>query len=71
MLFTVLFKNPKALEAAINLAAMFIHFHKHSRFVIDLTNKEINQIERVGEKDYNRSRLQKAGINFAHPEQVT
>ena len=71
MLFTVLFKNPRALEAAISLAAMFIHFHKQSEFVIDLTNKEIKYIERMGEEKYNQSRLQEAGVSFAHPEQIT
>ena len=45
MLVTIIHKNPKAIEAAINLAAMFIHFHKHSKFVIDLTKKEIESIK--------------------------
>lgn len=44
-LLTIGVKNPAAIEAAVNLAAMFIHFQKHSRFVIDLTNKEIESIE--------------------------
>jgi radical SAM superfamily enzyme YgiQ (UPF0313 family) len=58
MLFAVLFRNPRAIEPAINLAAMFIHFYKQSKFIIDLTNKEIEYIERLGEKNYNYSRLQ-------------
>ena len=60
MLFTVLFKNPRAIEPAINLAAMFIHLHKQSKFIIDLTNKEIKYIERLGEENYNQPRLQTA-----------
>jgi len=65
MLFTVLFKKPMAIEACVNLAAMFIHFQKHSRFVIDLTNREINFIESYGEEDYNRLMLQ--GCENSHP----
>jgi hypothetical protein len=58
-LFTVLTKNPRAVEPAVSLAAMFIHFHKQSKFVIDLTVKEIQYIERCGEQHDNRSRLLK------------
>jgi radical SAM superfamily enzyme YgiQ (UPF0313 family) len=57
MFFTVLFKNPKAIEWAISLSAMFIHFYKHSNFIINLTNQQINYIERNGEDIYNQSRL--------------
>ena len=44
-LLTVIFINPKAIEATVNLAAMFIHFHKQANFIIDYTNKEIKRIE--------------------------
>jgi len=57
MFFTVLFKNPKAIEWAVSLSAMFIHFYKHSNFIINLTNQQINYIERNGEDIYNQSRL--------------
>jgi radical SAM superfamily enzyme YgiQ (UPF0313 family) len=57
MFFTVLLKNPKALEAAVNLAAMFIHFQEQSQFIIDITNKEIEHIERFGYENYYRSIL--------------
>jgi hypothetical protein len=57
MFFTILFRNPKALEPAVNLAAMFIHFQKQSHFIIDITNKEIEYIERFGEENYNQSVL--------------
>ncbi len=45
MLFIVLLKNPGAIEAAVNLAAMYIHFDKQAGFIIDLTNREISNIE--------------------------
>ena len=62
MLFIVLFKNPKALEWAISLNTMFIHFYKHSKFVIDLTNKQIKHIENSGEETYNHSRFEKTSL---------
>ncbi|NOY07946.1 MAG: B12-binding domain-containing radical SAM protein [Spirochaetes bacterium] len=57
MLFTVLLKNPKAIEAAVNLAAMYLHFNKQAEFSIELTNKEINNIESFGEDKYNKSMI--------------
>jgi len=44
-LITVIFKNPGAVEATVNLAAMYIHFNKQSKYIIDLTNNEIKNIE--------------------------
>ena len=52
-LLTVIFKNPGAIEATVNLAAMFIHFHKMSKFIIDLTTKEIKSIESCGDEKCN------------------
>jgi len=52
-LLTVISKNPKAIEATVNLSAMFIHFHKHSKFIIDLINNEIRSIEKFGAVKYN------------------
>jgi len=43
-LFTVIVKNLRAIEATVNLAAMFIHFHKMSKFIIEYTNKEIERV---------------------------
>jgi radical SAM superfamily enzyme YgiQ (UPF0313 family) len=57
-LLTIAIKNPKAIEATVNLAAMFIHFQKHSRFVINLTKKEIESIESAGEEKFNHGMRQ-------------
>ncbi len=57
MFFTVLLKNPKAIEWGVSLSAMFIHFYKHSNFVIDLTNKQIDCIDEHGEDFYNQNRM--------------
>ena len=45
MFTTVLFRNPRAIEAAVNLSAMFIHFHKQSKFIIKHIAHEIDVIE--------------------------
>jgi len=67
-LFTVIVKNPKALEATVNLAAMFIHFNKHSEFIIDLTAKEIREIESCSEEKYIQSKMQEDSIIHSHKE---
>ena len=54
-LFNVLFKNPKGVEAAVNMAAMFIHFQKQSEFIIDLTEKEIESLLSFGEHKFNQA----------------
>jgi hypothetical protein len=57
MFFTVLLKNPKAIEWGVSLSAMFLHFYKHSNFIIDLTNKQIDYIDEYGEDFYNQKRM--------------
>ncbi len=57
-LLTVISKNPRAIEATVNLSAMFIHFYKQSKFIIDLSNDEIRSIENCGEKKYNQLMFQ-------------
>jgi len=49
-LITVIFKNPGAVEATVNLAAMYIHFYKQSKFIVELTDNEIRSIESRGEE---------------------
>jgi radical SAM superfamily enzyme YgiQ (UPF0313 family) len=53
MIFLVLIKNIKGIEAAVNLAAMYIHFYKQSRFIVDLTRQKIKEVEEQGEEKYN------------------
>lgn len=60
-LLTVISKNPKGIEAAVNLAAMFIHFQKQSKFITDLTINEIRIVESYGEEEYHRLMFQKDG----------
>jgi hypothetical protein len=52
MFFKVLFRNPKGIEAAINLAAMFIHFQKQKEYVVFQMNATIQEIENEGEASF-------------------
>jgi len=53
MFFTVIFRNPKGIEAAVNLAAMFIHFSKQKAYIVSVTLKMISDIEKTGESSFN------------------
>ncbi len=50
--FTILFRNPKAIEASVNLAAMFIHFQKQKEYIIHAMNKMIQQFEKISEVEF-------------------
>jgi radical SAM superfamily enzyme YgiQ (UPF0313 family) len=52
MFFTVIFRNPKGIEAAVNLAAMFIHFQKQKEYGVSTMNHTIGELERTGEEAY-------------------
>jgi radical SAM superfamily enzyme YgiQ (UPF0313 family) len=52
LLIIILLKNPKALEPVVGFAAMYIHLAKHARFIIELTNAKIKDIEQYGENNY-------------------
>jgi hypothetical protein len=61
MFFTVLFRNPKGIEAAVNLAAMFIHFQNQRDYVISQMKAKVQEIEAEGEAAfYNRMKVGKA-----------
>jgi len=57
MLFTILYRNPKAIEPAVTFAAMFIHLSKHSQFIVDLTKRKLEHFEQVEEDKYNELML--------------
>ena len=52
MFFTVIFRNPKGIETAVNLAAMFIHFEKQKEYSISAMKQMINEVEMTGEEGY-------------------
>lgn len=51
MLIKVLFRNPKAIEPAVSLAAMFVHFYKQSQFIMKHIIHEIEAIDRQRERE--------------------
>jgi len=55
LLFTILLKNPKALESVVGFAAMYMHLAKHARFIIELTHAKIEAIMENGENNFNKS----------------
>ena len=63
-LVTVGLRNPGAIEAAVNLAAMFIHFQAHARFIIDLTNKEIESLKSTENEKINHG-IRRGGRKLA------
>lgn len=62
MLFTVMVRNPKGLEAAVNMAAMFVHFQKQKEYIVSLTNLSILELERIGEEEFNLKMIRSGGI---------
>jgi radical SAM superfamily enzyme YgiQ (UPF0313 family) len=52
MFFTVLFRNPKGIEAAVNLAAMFIHFQNQKEYVVIQMKTMIQEFELDGEEAF-------------------
>jgi hypothetical protein len=53
-LFRVLVRNPRAVEAAVNLAAMYVHFDTQSEFVIRTLEGKVADVESYGEERYNQ-----------------
>ncbi len=52
MFLTVIFRNPKGIEAAVNLAAMFIHFQKQKEYGVSTMNHTIGELGKTGEEVY-------------------
>jgi radical SAM superfamily enzyme YgiQ (UPF0313 family) len=52
MFFTVIFRNPKGIETAVNLAAMFIHLRKQKEYGVSTMNHTIGELEKTGEEAY-------------------
>jgi radical SAM superfamily enzyme YgiQ (UPF0313 family) len=63
MIFKVLLRNPKGIEAAVNLAAMFIHFRIQKDYVVNQMKQIISEIESEGETVFNIRMLGKFGYD--------
>lgn len=57
MFFTVIFRNPKGIDPAVNLAAMFIHFRKQKEYIVSITKQRISDIEKTGEEAFNEKMM--------------
>jgi hypothetical protein len=55
----MIFRNPKGVETAVNLAAMFIHFQKQKEYGVSTMNHTIRELEKTGEEAYNAIMLGK------------
>ena len=51
-IMTVLMKNPRAMETAVSLSVMFIHFHNQSEHMIDISQQEIENIDKDTEQKF-------------------
>ena len=51
MLFTVLAANPKATQAAVSMAALYVHFYKQSGFVMDMLERKIVDMDKHGKEN--------------------
>jgi radical SAM superfamily enzyme YgiQ (UPF0313 family) len=56
-LFIMLFKNPRALDRVLSLAALFLHYRKQMQVIIGVTNKKITAVSSIGEEQYNQMML--------------
>ncbi|MCX6281411.1 MAG: B12-binding domain-containing radical SAM protein [Bacteroidetes bacterium] len=54
MFFKVIIRNPLGIEAAVNLAAMFIHFQKQRKYIITSVNKTLAVMEHKSEDEFNK-----------------
>jgi len=53
MFFTVILRNPRGIEPAVNLAAMFIHFQLQKDYIVSVTRKMVDKVEKEGEDEFN------------------
>jgi hypothetical protein len=62
LFFTIMLKNPKAIELSLSMATMYIHFFKHANFIIDLTQKKINYLDNNGDISYYQNMVNKTRL---------
>jgi len=59
MFFTVLLRNPKGVEAAVNMAAMFIHFRKQNIYGSGMMSQAVKELEETGEEAFYAKMMKK------------
>jgi radical SAM superfamily enzyme YgiQ (UPF0313 family) len=65
LLFEVLKRNPRAIDAAVNLAAMYLHFARQSYYVVGALERAVVDVKAVGEEKFNETMV--AGTARAGP----
>jgi hypothetical protein len=66
MFFTILFRNPKGIDPAVNLAVMYIHFQKQKENVVVVMKDLKKHLEKFGETEYNNLMVN----NIVQPESI-
>ena len=56
-LFKVLARNPRAAEAVVSMAALYVHYSSQSAFVIRTLEDRIAYVESYGEENYDQSMM--------------
>jgi hypothetical protein len=56
-LFKVLARNPRAAEAVVSMAALYVHYARQSEFVIRTLEDRVAYVESYGEENYNQSMM--------------
>ncbi len=59
------------IEAAVNLAAMFIHFRKQKAYIVSATNKSIEALNDTNEVIYNAQMTGHFSTNHLGPDSAT
>ena len=62
MFFTILFRNPKSIEPAVNLAAMFIHFRNQKEYIVTQMNVLVQELELEGEEAFYKRMIAPAAV---------
>ena len=60
-LLTVLVKNPRLASLVVNMAAVYVDLSQHVEYIIRLLEQQIEQVERLGEDNYNQLMIGKVG----------
>lgn len=68
MFFTVIIRNPMGIEAAVNLAAMFIHFQKQKAYIISAVNTSLSEMEVIDETAFNElmTEVKRSALQESH-----
>jgi len=64
-LLKVLFRNPRATETTVGMAALYVHFARQAEFVVRTIEEQVAAIETYGEENFNRLMMVEADLEDA------